>query len=167
MENTLKVGDVLVVGRLSPRFTTLDRGDIVVFRDPGGWLDPESRHEGKLAATANSVMSFVGLVPRNSGHHLVKRVIGLAGDTVACDGQGGLTVNERPVVEPYIFPGNPACSFPFQVTVPADSVWVMGDHRSRSADSRYHLGANDGGVPVDSVIGRVAAVWSKNKFRWL
>ncbi|WP_322767502.1 signal peptidase I [Frankia sp. Cr1] len=167
MENTLKVGDVLVVSKLSPRFTALNRGDIVVFRDPGGWLSPESRRKKTLASAANSVLVFVGLVPKDSGEHLVKRVIGFAGDVVACDAEGALTVNKILVDEPYLFPGDPACSSPFQVTVTAGSIWVMGDHRSRSADSRYHLKRNDGGVPVASVIGRVVAVSNKGKFSWL
>ena len=167
MENTLKTGDVLVVSRLRPRLTAPSHGDVVVFRDPGGWLDPESQGDGHPTSAAKSLMMFIGLIPKNSGEHLVKRVIGLAGDVVACDAEGVLTVNKVRLVEPYIFPGDPPCSLPFQVTVPADSIWVMGDHRSDSADSRFHMDTNDGAVPVEYVVGRVVAAAAHGRFRWL
>jgi signal peptidase I len=167
MENTLKIGDVLVVSRVTPRFTSLARGDAVVFRDPGGWLDPVSKHNSAITSAVESGMAFVGLLPRGSNEHLVKRVIGLAGDVVACDSKSVLTVNETRVVEPYLFPGDRACSVPFRVIVPANSIWVLGDHRSRSADSRYHRDNNDGAVPVSSVVGRVVGVSSNGHLRGL
>lgn len=161
MENTLKIGDVLVVSRLPPRLDTVDRGDIIVFRDPGGWL-PQARARSSrgIDPIARSVLTFVGLIPENPDENLVKRVIGLPGDVLSCDDVGTLTVNGSPLAEPYLYPGDAACTFAFRVTVPSGSLWVMGDHRSDSADSRFHRDHNDGAVPISSVTGRVVAVLS-------
>jgi signal peptidase I len=165
MENTLKRGDVLVVSVLSARIGTPNRGDVVVFRDPGGWLLTPSEPQGTASWLASEVLAFVGMLPSRSGESLVKRVIGIAEDTVACDDQGKLTVNGVPVVEPYLYPGDRACEVPFQVTVPASSVWVMGDHRSNSSDSRYNRAVNDGAVPVENLVGRVVAVVAEGRIR--
>ena len=167
MENTLHRGDVLVVSVLSARVGTPDRGDVVVFQDPGGWLLAAGERRGAAASLAGEAMAFVGMLPSSSSESLVKRVIGLDGDSVECDDQGILTVNGVPVVEPYLYPGDLACAVPFQITVPARSIWVLGDHRSNSSDSRYHRDLNDGAVPVENVVGRVVAVVSAGRWRWL
>jgi signal peptidase I len=158
MEPTLLVGDKIVVSRPFTQWHSAHRGDIVVFRDPGGWLPPAPAMDSAPAV----FFEFIGLIPYNSGKHLVKRVVGEAGDVIECRGSGPLYRNGRPVLEPYIAPGAQPCgSGVFKVVVPARSVWVMGDNRDDSADSRYHL--NDvrrGSVPLSLIVGSVAAtVW--------
>jgi signal peptidase I len=135
------------------------RGDVVVFADPGGWLDAsESRAPGNPLA---KVMETFGLYP--TGGHLVKRVIGVGGDEVkCCDPQGRVTVNDVPLNErSYLARGERPSLFDFDVKVKPGYIWVQGDNRSNSADSRVHLGEPGGGqVPADDVVGKVfAVVW--------
>jgi signal peptidase I len=157
MENTLKIGDTLVVSRLSTEFSSPHRGEIIVFRDPGGWIAPQEQHESGMRKAMTSALTFLGLLPDQASSDLVKRVIGLPGDVVECDARGRFTVNGKTVQEPYLYPGNQSCYFPFVVKVPPGSLWVEGDHRAISADSRYHRNVNDGAVPISDVIGEVAA----------
>jgi signal peptidase I len=159
MEDTLLIGDRVLVSKLTPKPFALHRGDVIVFTDPGGpnggWLDAHADVPSNPVVT---VLTFVGLLPENYGQHLIKRVIGLPGDTVACcDPQGRLTVNGKPVTEPYIRPGNVPSQEKFSITVKPGNLWVMGDNRSQSADSRSHLYINDGQVPLENVVGK--AVW--------
>lgn len=173
MEDTLILNDRVVVNKLVPGVVDLQRGDIVVFEDPGDWLStvPEVS-DGPVRDGVERVLSFVGLLPNTSDNHLIKRVIGLPGDTiVCCDSEGRLTVNGVPVTEPYIKPGDVPSSITFDITVPAGKVWVMGDHRSDSEDSRFHdpdgTGA-EGSVPVANITGRaVAIVWPFGRGGWL
>ncbi|KGN40482.1 signal peptidase I [Knoellia aerolata] len=173
MEDTLILNDRVVVNKLVPGVVDLQRGDVVVFEDPGDWLTsmPEVSH-GPVRDGVERVLSFVGLLPNTSDNHLIKRVIGLPGDTiVCCDSEGRLTVNGVPVTEPYIKPGDVASSITFDITVPEGKVWVMGDHRSDSEDSRFHdpdgTGAQ-GSVPVANITGRaVAIVWPFDRGGWL
>jgi len=158
MQNTLKIGDTLVVSRLAAEFSTPYRGEIIVFRDPGGWTVPQERRESGIGHAMVSALIFLGLLPDQSSSDLVKRVIGLPGDIVECDASGRFTVNGVAVAEPYLYPGNRSCYFPFEVKVPPGSLWVEGDHRAISADSRYHRNVNDGAVPIGDVIGEVVAV---------
>jgi signal peptidase I len=157
MENTLLEDDRVIVSKLTPGPFDLNRGDIVVFKDPGGWLpaavDPQ---EGAVRHAMREVFTFVGLLPHDSGEHLIKRVIGLPGDTVACcDSADRLTVNGVGITEPYLYPGNAPSTRAFSRTVPAGSLWVMGDHREISEDSRVH-----GFVPEGNVVGRAfVLVW--------
>jgi signal peptidase I len=134
------------------------RGDIVVFADPDHWLNDT---ETAKTAPVTSVLEKIGLYP--TGGHLVKRVIGVGGDRVTCcDAHGRLTVNGRPLAEQgYLPKGTAPSSDTFDVRVPQDHLWVMGDNRDNSADSRAHMGQAGGGfVPDDDVIGRVfALVW--------
>lgn len=157
MEDTLRVGDRLVSSRLGTLVGGVRRGDVVVFTDPGGWLPPAASEPGGIAGAALTALMFVGLVPRDSQQELVKRVVGVAGDRVqCCDAQGRIIVNGVAVDEPYII--GPTDQVHFDVTVAPEQVFVMGDNRADSRDSRYHLDMNSGGVPVDSVDGRVMAV---------
>ena len=105
-------------------------------------------------------MTFVGLLPPDAGEHLIKRVIGLPGDRVACcDAAGRIEVNSSPIVEPYLKPGSVPSEFGFDVVVPPERLWVMGDNRQNSQDSRAHLGEPGGGmVPIDDVVGRAVVV---------
>jgi signal peptidase I len=165
MVPTLVIGDKIAVTRILTDTGTPYRGDIIVFRDPGGWL-PESRQPDPLLAQA---LEFVGMIPYHSGEHLVKRVVGEAGDTVECRGRGPLYLNGVALREPFIAPDTQPCSGEFMVTVPARCVWVMGDNRDNSADSRYHLSdPRHGGVPLSLVVGKVVLkAWPPTHWGWL
>lgn len=174
MNNTLVKDDRVSVSKLTPRFFALSRGDIVVFEDPGGWLtDVQPPQQGPVAERINSALSWIGLLPNDEGNHLIKRVIGLPGDHVqCCTADGRLLVNGTPITEPYVYPGDAPSERTFDIRVPADSVWVMGDHRSNSRDSRYNdepsNNGSNGSVPIDKVVGRsFAVVWPLSKLAWL
>lgn len=161
MQDTLQVGDRVLVDKLTPWFgSEPERGEVIVFHDPGGWLDGLPAEEPDAART---VLGFVGLMPSADEKDLIKRVIGVGGDTVECAGDGPLKVNGKALDEPYVYPGDTACSTDrdgrFKVTVPSDRVWVMGDHRQASQDSRYHRDEPGAGmVPVHDVVGRAVVV---------
>jgi signal peptidase I len=164
MEETIRIDDRVLVDKLTPWFGwEPERGDVVVFEDPGGWLTPEQQTDGSGPPVIGPVMDFLswtGLLPDDDHQDLIKRVIGVGGDTVACcDDEGRVTVNGHPLNEPYLYPGNPPSRIEFEVTVPEGRIFVMGDHRSNSADSRYHLNdPHHGTVPVGNVLGRAVAV---------
>ncbi len=166
MENTLLVGDRVLVSKLSPGIFELHRGDVVVFKDPGGWLGaeqivPAGSDEG-VGATLRRTLSFVGLLPQDAGEHLIKRVVGVGGDrVVCCDPQGRVTVNGVAIDEtPYLVPGVAPSDKKFEVTVPRGYLWVMGDNRPVSADSRLHRKLNNGMVPAHDVVGKAfVVVW--------
>jgi signal peptidase I len=166
MENTLMVGDRVVVQKI----TDFGRGDIVVFPDPGGWLGGETVAE---RGPIGQALEFIGVLPDTSTEHLIKRVIGMPGDTVVCcDANDRLTVNGQPLDESaYLYTdpdGTPVApsDVRFRVVVPRDHVFVMGDHRDASADSRCHLSdvSSSRGrgqvafVPVSSVVGPAFAI---------
>ncbi len=165
MENTLLVGDRVLVNKLAYRVGEIERGDVVVF-DGRGTFEPIRRagedDRGPVTKFLSTVASSFGLGPGSESDY-IKRVIGVGGDhVVCCDDAGNLTVNGDPLIqEDYLFPGDVASSTPFDITVPADRVWLMGDHRSRSEDSRAHVGRPGGGtVSEDRVIGRAfVKVW--------
>lgn len=163
MHDTLIEDDRIMVSKLTPGPFDLERGDIVVFKDPGGWLTEETVPDPTAWRRAmNDVLTFVGLYPQDAGEHLVKRVIGLPGDRVACAGPGEpVTVNGVALDEPYLAAGAIPSQMAFDVTVPADSLWVMGDNRQHSSDSRYHQGEPGGGsIPVGNVVGKAfVTVW--------
>jgi len=162
MEDTLRIGDRVAVDKVSYRFHDIRRGDVVVF-DGADSFTPEGdvapAPTGLGPRLVRGLASLVGLAPPNETD-FVKRVIGTPGDRVACcDPQGRVTVNGVPLDEPYVHPGDAPSTTEFDVVVPEGRLWVMGDHRSSSADSRAHLGDPGGGmVPEDRVIGRVRAV---------
>lgn len=172
MEDTLMVQDRILVDEITPRFTDYERGDVVVFRDPGGWL-PVAPVDGRspLIQGIDWVLSLVGLSAPDSDDHLIKRVIGLPGDhVVCCDAIGHITINEVPVDETAYVKLQPGESVPdtvaFDVTVPEDSLWVLGDNRDRSKDSRYNQEQpGKGFVPTANVVGRAFVVtWPFNRF---
>jgi signal peptidase I len=171
MENTLRVGDRVAVNKLAPLTGWQPKdGEPVVFRDPDHWLPPSLPSGDPVANAFTETLSFVGLMPPKEDEYLVKRVVATGGETVQCKGTT-MTVNGKPVTEPYLHPGDNSCSGMGDfgpVTVPKGSVWVEGDHRSNSADSRYHRkGPGDGSVPVSDVVGPVSGVlWPLGHLDW-
>lgn len=164
MEDTLLVGDRVFVNKLSSRIGEIHRGDVVVFKDPGGWLPEPEQATGfaRVRQVVRDGLVFIGLAPSDTGDDLIKRVIGVGGDHVkCCDSDGRVTVNGVALDETYVFPGDEPSAEEFDVAVPKGSIWVMGDHRSLSEDSRAHQDDSRGGmVPEDNVLGRAfAVVW--------
>ncbi|UZN04834.1 signal peptidase I [Cellulomonas sp. S1-8] len=171
MRETLVENDRILVTKLTPGPFDLRRGDVAVFKDPGGWLTPEIvEPRSPFAQAVNDGLTFIGLLPQDAGEHLVKRVIGLPGDHVVCAGPGQpITVNGVALDEPYLAPGSQPSERAFDVVVPAGSLWVMGDNRQHSADSRYNQGrAGGGSVPVANVVGvAFVTVWPVDRFTTL
>lgn len=172
MESTLLVDDRILVDEITPRFGGYERGDIVVFRDPGGWLpvriDPP---RSPLVEGVEWMLSLVGLSAPDSDDHLVKRIIGMPGDhVVCCNAIGQITVNDVPIDESdYLKLPNadsPASADDFDVVVPADRLWVLGDNRYSSKDSRYNTDQpGKGFVPVENVVGRAFLItWPFSRF---
>jgi len=148
MMDTIEPGDRVITSKLTPKVFKLQRGDVVVFKDPDHWLSQEN--SGGLG-----------------GSYLIKRLIGLPGDTVACEGAGKpITVNGIAVDESaYLRPGVDPSAFAFTVTVTKGHVFVMGDNRANSADSRYHQDDSSHGlVPIADVVGvGLAKYWPLNR----
>jgi len=176
MENTLLVGDRVVVQKI----TDVKRGQVVVFADPGGWLSDE---EAGNPTTMDRVLEFIGIPTANGTGHLIKRLIGLPGDRVqCCDTQGRLTVNGKALDESSYLYRDPdgvqvaPSEVRFEVVVPKDRIFVMGDHRDLSADSRCHLSdisrtgpkGDNAFVPMSDVVGPAFAVaWPIGRAAWL
>ncbi|WEV72217.1 signal peptidase I [Bifidobacterium sp. ESL0790] len=147
MLDTIEIGDHVVTNKLDPGVFKLKRGDVIVFKDPANWLRDQ---------------------PGLESDDLIKRLIGLPGDSVECKGAGApVTVNGVAVDETsYIKPGVNPSNFAFKVNVTAGHLFVMGDNRSDSADSRYHADDGDGGlVPISDVEGvAVLTIWPFARF---
>lgn len=166
MEETLHIDDRIIVNQLVPEVMPIEYGDVVVFTDPGGWLPGTTTVQvDPLTGAIEWALSLVGLAAPDSNDHLIKRVIGLPGDTVACcTATGQLTVNGLPLDEPYIVVPDGqvnATRDTFEVTVPDGTIWVMGDNRYNSADSVYHYirgDEGDGFVPIADVVGKAVVI---------
>lgn len=172
MEQTLQINDRILVDELTPRFGGYDRGDVVVFRDPGGWLPVTPTEERPPVVEGfDWLLSLVGLSAPDSKDHLIKRIIGVEGDhVVCCNALGQITVNDVPLNETAYLNldagKTTADVVPFDVTVPANSLWVLGDNRDHSRDSRYNTDQPSGGfVPLDNVVGRAFLItWPFSRF---
>lgn len=165
MMDTLQIDDRILVDELTPRWNGYHRGDVVVFQDPGGWLPPHPQPAtSPIADAIDGVLSLVGLSVSDSEDHLIKRVIGVPGDhVVCCNALGQIEINGVPIDESAYVKGSPGQSassaIPFDVVVPDDRLWVLGDNRSNSQDSRFHQDQPGGGfVPIENVVGRAFVI---------
>ncbi|MFI8325364.1 signal peptidase I [Streptomyces sp. NPDC085529] len=159
MMNTLKKGDRVLVDKLTPWFgSEPERGEVVVFHDPGGWLETA---ETPKPNAVQKFLSFIGLMPSAEEKDLIKRVIAVGGDTVSCKEGGKVVLNGKELDESaYLYPGSVPCQDSFgPVKVPQDRIWVMGDNRQNSLDSRFHQELPGGGtIANDQVVGRAVVV---------
>lgn len=174
MENTLQINDRIIVNQLVPDLVPIERGDVVVFKDPGGWLAPNVvPPRPPLVEALDWLLSVIGLSAPDSNDHLIKRVIGLPGDEVACcNAFGQVSINGVPIDEPYLkLPADVtrASKDDFAVTVPEGGLWVLGDNRYNSCDSRCNLnGTSKGIVPIENVVGRAVLIsWPTQRWTWL
>jgi signal peptidase I len=159
MENTLEIGDKVLVNKLVYDFRSIHRGDIIVFNGDGSWDPVPAQSAPLLSRLWASVSGLFGTAP--GVHDYIKRVIGVPGDHVACcNRQGQVTVNGVPLSEKtYLYPGDAPSEQRFSITVPAGRLWVMGDHRSVSWDSRGHMSdPGDGTIPENHVVGRAFVI---------
>jgi signal peptidase I len=166
MENTLLPGDRVLVNKLVYRFRDITRGDVIVFSGQGSWgPDAPPPPSNPLDRFWGEVKNLVGVSA--PGTDYIKRVIGLPGDHVACcDAQGRVTVNGVALNEKsYIYPGNAPSTVQFNVTVPAGRLWVMGDNRADSDDSRYRMDdPGEGTIPKSAVVGRAfMIIWPPSR----
>ena len=163
MENTLQIGDRIAVNKFGALFSEVKRGEVVVFGDPDNWLgQAQQSNDPKPIALIKSGLITVGVLPDPAKQYLIKRVIGVGGDKVTCcDANEKLQVNGVSIDEPYIYTGDKPSETKFNIDVPEGFLWVMGDHRAASADSRYQPdSANSGMVPLSKVVGRATfIVW--------
>jgi len=163
MENTLQVGDRIAVNKFGALYSEIKRGEVVVFSDPDKWLgDSPSEADSTVVGKLKSALITLGVLPDPAKQFLIKRVIGVGGDTVTCcDANEKIQVNGTSINEPYLYPGDKPSEVKFNVEIPEGFIWVMGDHRNASADSRFHPeSANQGMVPLSKVVGRATfIVW--------
>ena len=174
MQDTLQIDDRIIVNQLEPKLMPIEYGDVVVFRDPGGWLPPQVPVEqNPIVAALDWLMSVVGLSAPDSNDHLIKRVIGLPGDhVVCCNALGQMSVNGIPLSEPYLklpVGETKVSEIDFDIVVPDNSLWLMGDNRYNSKDSRYNGETpGNGYVPIDNLVGRALVIsWPLSRWGWL
>lgn len=171
MESTLMVDDRIIVNELVPDVVPLERGDVVVFQDPGNWLGPvEVTNKNFVEQIGEFVLSSFGVIAPDSQQHLVKRAIGMPGDHIVCtNANAKLQINGVEITEPYLNKDASPCGMEFDITVPKNKIWAMGDNRDNSADSRYHQDLpSKGFVDMKYVVGRAFVVsWPFSHWTWL
>ncbi len=171
METTLMIDDRIIVNELVPDVVPIQRGDVIVFQDPGSWLGtPDVVTRTPLEQIGDFFLSSFGLIAPDSKQHLVKRVIGMPGDHIVCSGPDAkLAINGVELNEIYVAKGAKPCGMAFDVTVPANAIWAMGDNRDNSADSRYHQDLPSRGfVDLKYVVGRAFVVsFPVSHWTWL
>ena len=159
MQNTLQIGDRIAVNKFANIYSDIRRGEVVVFKDPSNWLGTAQAPTGsRIVRDIKSGLVTVGVLPDPATQYLIKRVIGVGGDTVmCCDAKGKLVVD------------GVSSDSKFSVTVPKGFIWVMGDHRGDSADSRFHTDdVHHGMVPLGDVVGRAEwVVWPFSHAKFL
>jgi signal peptidase I len=155
METTLLDGDRILVSKIVYDFRPIERGDIVVFSGAGSWDPPTPPPANWFSRIWGDATNLVGIAGPDTDY--VKRVIGVPGDhVVCCNANGQITVNGVPLSESsYLYPNAAPSTFKFNITVPAGRLWVMGDNRGDSDDSRFRQSAPGGGtIPESAVVGR-------------
>lgn len=166
MEDTLQIGDHVIVNRLADHFTPIARGEIVVFEDPDNWMN---LNKNINPSPVRKVLQFLQLRPDETKPLLIKRVIGIGGDTVVCCSPNGyIVVNGYEINEPYIHNGSSPSDIEFSVKVPKGLIFVMGDHRDNSSDSRFHFqDTHSGFVPEKNILGRAVFTIRSRSFIFL
>jgi signal peptidase I len=166
MENTLDIGDRVLINKVVYDFRGIHRGDIIVFDGNGSWDFNPPSSPNIFSRFGSDLEGIVGISHDSSIY--IKRVIGLPGDhVVCCNANGQITVNGVALSEKsYLYPGNQPSTQQFKITVPPGRLWVMGDHRAVSYDSRGHMGDPGGGtIPESAVLGRAfVIIWPPS--RW-
>ncbi|MEY3278419.1 MAG: signal peptidase [Actinomycetota bacterium] len=164
MLEQLQVNDRIIASKISYKVGDINRGDVLVFQDPGNWLREPDEQIGFRGAVTN-FLTWIGVIPANSGKDLVKRVIGIPGDTVeCCSPEGFIKINGKAIDES-AYVRETTDQLDFKIVVPPGRLFMMGDNRGHSSDSRYHLDVANGTIPIENVVGQVVAVvWPMERF---
>ena len=166
MENTLEIGDRVLINKIVYHTRPIHRGDVIVFDGTGSWDVPTPTSSNIFSKAVSELEGIVGI--SHDSNIYIKRVIGVPGDhVVCCTSKGQVTVNGVALSESsYLYPGEQPSAQSFNITVPPGRLWVMGDHRLVSYDSRGHMGDPGGGtIPQSGVLGRAfVIIWPPSQW---